>query len=302
MKKIVYLLIAITALSLTSQAQNDTMYIMKAGQKNAKYHVTNQVDSIIFYKPTNYFNSQAQNDTMYIMKAGQVTAKYHVTNQLDSIIFYKPTNSNSVTDASGNTYPTVKIGTQTWMAENLRSTKYSDGTNIPLVTDQTQWANNSTNNTKLPMMSWYNNDQATYTANKYGALYNWYAVSPTSNGNKNVCPTGWHVPTDAEWTTLTDYLGGSFVAGGKMKSTGTQYWNSPNARATNESGFSGLPGGTRRYDGSFVQIGDKGYWWSSTEDDTSNAWPRNMNYEIHHVGRGYHVLKQNGFSVRCLRD
>ncbi|MBU3714493.1 MAG: hypothetical protein FGM46_06040, partial [Ferruginibacter sp.] len=148
----------------------------------------------------------------------------------------------SVTDIDGNVYPIVTIGTQIWMAENLRTTKYRDGSNIPLVTDNTQWASNWNNQNPLqqPMMCWYNNDKTTYVNNKMGALYNWYAINPATNGNKNVCPVGWHVPTDAEWTTLTDFLGSTSVAGGKMKSTGTQYWLSPNTGATNSSSWSAI--------------------------------------------------------------
>jgi uncharacterized protein (TIGR02145 family) len=158
------------------------------------------------------------------------------------------------------------------------------------------------------MMCWYNNDQATYTANNFGALYNWYAVNPITNGNKNVCPAGWHVPTDAEWSTLINYLdpnaaGGNNnnTAGGKMKSTGTQYWQSPNTDATNESGFSGLPGGNRSYYGAFFNIGNYGYWWSSTEYDTGSAWHRTLGYSS---GNAYssNYSKTDGFSVRCLRD
>ncbi|NDC42012.1 MAG: hypothetical protein EBZ77_10760 [Chitinophagia bacterium] len=211
----------------------------------------------------------------------------------------------------GVNYPTVVLGNgQEWMAQNLNTTQYNDGTAIPLVTDTNQWAANYNNGTTLPMMCWYNNDQATYTANTFGALYNWYAVSPTTNGNRNVCPTGWHVPSDAEWSVLINYLdpnanGGNTnpnVAGGKMKSTGTQYWLSPNQDATNESGFSGLPGGAR---GNgvlpFVSIGEYGYWWSSTEDSTTNAWLRYLGYTNGNVGRITND-KGNGFSVRCLRD
>jgi uncharacterized protein (TIGR02145 family) len=187
------------------------------------------------------------------------------------------------------------------MAENLRTTKYRDGSNIPVVTDNTQWDNKINNSTTLPMMCWYNNDQATYTANKFGALYNWYAINPATNGNKNVCPTGWHVPTDAEWTTLATSLGGESVAGGKMKSTGTQYWLSPNTDATNSSSFSGLPGGSRYDGGTFGLIGNYGYWWSSTEGSTGSAWVRNLLY-----GRGgvyrLNYDKTDGFSVRCVRD
>jgi uncharacterized protein (TIGR02145 family) len=184
------------------------------------------------------------------------------------------------------------------MAENLRTTKYRDGSNIPVVTDNTQWANN---NTTLPMMCWYNNDQATYTANKFGALYNWYAINPATNGNKNVCPTGWHVPTDVEWTTLTTFLGGESVAGGKMKSTGTQYWLSPNTDATNSSGFSGLPGGYRGGSGAFGDIGNFGGWWSSTENDADDAWYRGLGYSYGDVYRN-NTIKSFGFSVRCVRD
>ena len=150
-------------------------------------------------------------------------------------------------------------------------------------------------------MCWYNNDQATYTDNKFGALYNWYAINPATNGNKNVCPTGWHVPTDAEWTTLTTFLGGESVAGSKMKSTGTQYWTSPNSDATNSSGWSGLPGGFRYYSGTFFTIGSYGYWWSSTEGGTDDAWNRSLYFDVSDVYR-YGGNKTNGFSVRCLKD
>ena len=219
----------------------------------------------------------------------------------------------TVTDASGNTYPTVTIGTQVWMAENLRTTKYRDGSNIPVVTDNTQWANNWNNGNPLsqPMMCWYNNDQTTYTANKFGALYNWYAINPATNGNKNVCPTGWHVPTDAEWNVLIANLDPSYnptatgtqstTAGGKMKSTGTQYWLSPNTGATNSSGWSGLPGGFRRNYGPFNFIGDNGGWWSSTESNSDDAWFRLLGYFYGSVYRDYYC-KAYGFSVRCLRD
>lgn len=209
----------------------------------------------------------------------------------------------SVADQQGNTYATIVIGTQEWMAENLRTTQYSDGTPITLVTDPNQWA---ANNTTIPMMCWYDNDQATYTANRFGALYNWYALSSTTNGNRNVCPTGWHVPTDAEWSTLINYLdpnadGGNNIntAGGKMKSTGTQYWQSPNTGATNESGFSGLPGGYRTDGGQFGS--GFGYWWSYTESSTVAAWNRILPYSNGSVGRA-NLDKAHGFSVRCLRD
>jgi uncharacterized protein (TIGR02145 family) len=181
------------------------------------------------------------------------------------------------------------------MAENLKTTKYNDGTAIPLVTDGTAWSVLST-----PGYCWYNNDAATYKPT-YGALYNWYALNATSNGGKNVCPTSWHVPTDAEWTTLTTYLGGETVAGGKLKETGTTHWLSPNTGATNTTGFTALPGGYRYSGGTFGNVGGYGYWWSATEFDAGSAWDRMMRYNNSDVWRSFDD-KMVGISVRCLRD
>ena len=199
-----------------------------------------------------------------------------------------------ITDIDGNVYRTVNIGNQQWMAENLKVSKYSDGTTIPNITDNTEWQNNTTG-----AWAYYNNDVANNA--KYGKLYNWYAVSPTTNGTKNVCPTGWHVPTDAEWTVLTDYLGGESVAGGKMKEVGTTNWLSPNVDANNVSLFSALPGGYSNSSGYYALIGDAGYWWSSTENETYDAWLRSL-FVYDGVANRYYNVKQNGFSVRCLRD
>ena len=201
---------------------------------------------------------------------------------------------SNITDVEGNSYKTVYIGTQQWMGENLKTIKYSDGTTIPNITDNTQWSSNTKG-----AWAYYNNDVANNA--KYGKLYNWYAVSPTTNGNKNVCPIGWHVPTDAEWTVLTDYLGGVSVAGGKLKEVGTTNWNSPNTDATNTSLFSVLPGGNRNLDGSFNVIGSFGYWRSSTELNTYNAWARGLGVNIGNASRASND-KRNGLSVRCLRD
>ena len=201
----------------------------------------------------------------------------------------------NITDSEGNSYKTVTIGTQTWMAENLKTSKYSDGTMIPNITDKKQWNKDTTG-----AWSYYNNDAANNA--KYGKLYNWFAVSKTTNGNKNTCPTGWHVPTDAEWTVLTDYLGGVNVAGGKMKEVGTTNWNSPNKDATNTSLFSALPGGYRDgYGGNYGHIGNSGFWWSSTESETHSAWSSGLDYNTGNEVRA-DGGKVNGLSVRCLRD
>ena len=211
---------------------------------------------------------------------------------------------NGVTDIEGNTYKTFTIGTQTWMAENLKTSKYNDGTSIPNVKDSLEWL-------KLTTGAWcyYDNDNK-YNA-KYGKLYNWYAVDSTTNGNKNVCPTGWHVPTDAEWSVLTDYLGGDSIAGGKMKEVGTTSWDSPNTNATNTSLFTGLPGGYRKgncnycgdnsYEGVCVLIGARGYWWSSSELSGGNSWFRSLSRDEGDVYRGG-LDFDSGFSVRCLKD
>ena len=153
------------------------------------------------------------------------------------------------------------------------------------------------------MMCWYQNDQTTNIANKFGALYNWYAINPATNGNKNVCPAGWHVPTEAEWTTLITFLGGKFLAGGKKRSTGTQFWSSPNIDATNSSGFSGLPGGTRNSDGEFpFSINDEaGYWWSLSQNYPRTAW-YTLIYSDHGSISVYDGNKEDANSVRCVKD
>jgi uncharacterized protein (TIGR02145 family) len=200
------------------------------------------------------------------------------------------TPGNGVT-FNGYNYTSIVLGNgQEWMAENLRTTTYANGDPIPNVTDSTQWLNLTTG-------AWahFNNDNQ--YENPYGKLYNWYTVADP----RNVCPTGWHVPTDAEYTLLTDYLGGEPVSGGKMKSTGTQYWLNPNTDATNESGFSGLPGGDRKFNGTFEYIGAGGFWWSSAEYVPLGAWLRDLNYDNGALER-YYYNKSSGFSVRCLRD
>ena len=197
---------------------------------------------------------------------------------------------------------TVVIGNQTWTTKNLDVTTYSDSTAIPQVTDPTTWS-------KLTTGAWcyYNNNPANGAV--YGKLYNWYAVAGIWNEasktevslRKKLAPTGYHVPSDTEYTTLTDYLGELSVAGGKMKEVGTKHWKSPNTEATNSSGFTSLSGGSRDNFGSFDFIGEGGNWWSSSEANTNYAWHRYLGY-----GQGsansYNDDKNHGFSVRCIRD
>jgi len=199
----------------------------------------------------------------------------------------------NVTDIEGNSYKTVIIGKQQWMAENLKVSKYNDGVPIPTITDNEAWRSLTTG-----AWCYYNNDAANNV--KYGKLYNWYALNPTTNGNKNVCPTGWHVPSEDEWTILTDFLGCDLYAASKMKEVGTANWLNSNSDATNSSLFTGLPGGFRYYDG-FYQIGSNGFWWTSTEYSYGYALNYCMYSDYTNITRSYNN-KYRGLSVRCLKD
>ena len=196
---------------------------------------------------------------------------------------------NKEKDPYKETCTLITTGTQTFMDKNLVVVTYRNGDVIPQVTDQTAWASLTTG-------AWchYNNDPANDTI--YGKLYNWYAV----NDPRGLAPQGWHIPTDAEWTTLSTLLGGTSVAGGKMKTTGTSLWLS-NTEATNSSGFAGLPGGIRNDDGSFSSLGYEGYWLSSTQASSTDALFRSLSYDNGLLNR-YNYYKKGGFSVRCLRD
>ena len=186
---------------------------------------------------------------------------------------------------------TVTIGEQVWMLKNLDVSIYRNGNPIPQVTDQNSWAGLTTG-----AWCWYNNDSATYDA-VYGKLYNWYAV----NDPRGLAPADWHVPNDVEWATLSAFLGGDAVAGGAMKEVGTTHWITPNAGATNSSGFTGLPGGARDDHGGFAFIENDAYWWSSVALFQAEAWSRYLGFYDSLIG-GTNAPKQIGFSVRCLRN
>jgi len=198
--------------------------------------------------------------------------------------------ANKMNDIDGNQYDVIKIGNQIWMKENLKVSKYRNGEAIPTGLVNTVWAN-----TNKGAYAIYNNDNTNNV--RYGKLYNWYAV----NDSRGLCPSGWHIPSESDWSTLLSYLGGRLACGGKLKSIGTSYWYSPNSDATNVSGFSALPGGYRNDDGSFNNIRYYAFFWSATEYDYSNAWNRDLFFNIGSVDRN-NYFKQNGFSVRCLKD
>ncbi|MBC8214179.1 MAG: fibrobacter succinogenes major paralogous domain-containing protein [Candidatus Marinimicrobia bacterium] len=202
--------------------------------------------------------------------------------------------TGTMTDIDGNIYQTIQIGNQTWMAENLKVTHYRNGDAIQTGYSNSEWED--LYDTETGAYCVYDDQES--NADTYGYLYNWVAVDDT----RNIAPEGWHIPTDEEWQILVDFLGGSSVAGGKMKETGTVHWNSPNTGATNESGFTALPGGYRSYDyGNYNDMGNTGCFWSSTEYDSTNAWTRKLYYYSSEVPR-YYYCKKHGISVRLVRD
>ena len=248
-----------------------SMLIYKKGESQSINYDIRQIDSIWF-----------ENNLEMKMLKRENLITYNISD-IDSIFFVF------------NECDEIQIGNQIWMCKNLDVSHYRNGDSIPEVQDPTAWENLTTG-----VWCYYKNDQA--NGEIYGKLYNWYAV----NDPRGLAPVGWHVPTDEEWTELVNYLGGSSVAGGKLKATGTieggdGLWRSPNEGATNEIGFSALPGGYRYNDGSYSSLGTTCTWWSATESTAAGAWNRSLFYYHNNVGR-YYYGKGHGFSVRCVRD
>ncbi len=198
--------------------------------------------------------------------------------------------TDKITDNDGNTYTSVTIGTQVWLVENLKTTRYNDGIAIPNVSDAAEWSNLTT-----AAFCWYNNN--TSYKSPYGALYNWH----TANSDK-LCPKGWHVPSAEEWNMLITNSGGSDIAGGKLKEAGTAHWYSPNTGAINESGFTALPGSQRDEDGSFsYEIGYNGLWWTTTDYSAELAHGIWISNDFNEVFTSMEDKRQ-GYSVRCIKD
>ncbi len=198
--------------------------------------------------------------------------------------------TEELTDIDGNKYSTIDIGGQIWTADNLKTTSLNDGTEIPLVPSTTEWLT-----TTDPGYTYYNGDPDTY-AETYGALYNWYAVA-----TGKLCPSGWHIPSDEEMTALMEYLGGQFVAGGKLKETGTTHWKSPNTGATDEIGFTGLPGGYKSPDGIWQYLGEYGNYYTTSDSSTTHAYRYYLSYQHKWIFRAA-SHKNYCFSVRCVKD
>ncbi len=214
-------------------------------------------------------------------------------NDTTKVVFNPDLKYGVMSDQDGNSYKTITIGTQTWMAENLRTTKYRNGNPIPNVTNNLAW-----NPLTTGAYCTYENTTDQSEIATYGRLYNWFAV----NDSSNLAPVGWHLATDAEWDTLTTFLEGIDVAGAQMKETGTSHWNSPNLDATNLSGFSATPGGFRYfYDGKFKDKGNYGYYWSTSEFNSTDAFYRYLKFDDATCKRFY-IYKTYGCSVRCVKD
>lgn len=249
-------------------------------------------------------------DTLYMYKAGVVMSKLAV-NDIDSVTFsktYLKPVTGTLTDNEGNIYHWIKIGTQTWMVENLKSTKFRTGESISNVTDATIWSNAT-----FAASCNYNND--TVNGIKYGKLYNWYAV----NDSRNICPVGWHIPTEAEWVTMVNYLisNGYNYDGtttdnklGKAMASKTDWKESTTIGAVgndmtknNSSGFNGLPSGVRNADGTFSDIGNFCMWWTTTIGNSStNAWFRYIISSGAYTNSYSDGDMKRGYSVRCIKD
>jgi uncharacterized protein (TIGR02145 family) len=232
-------------------------------------------------------------NTKYYVRAFAINEKGIAYGDEQSFTLWLNVPGPDVTDIDGNKYTSVKIGSQIWMVENLRTTRYRNGDSIGTTHPDTLMVNIESS----PKYQWaYKGEKNNVTS--YGRLYTWYAV----NDSRNIAPTGWHVPTADEWKKLINYLGGDNTAGGQLKATGLTYWKSPNAGATNASGFTALPGGFRELDGSFQAQGYGTYFWSSTDD---------LNFGVEIVGVGTYDkttglsgagAKWDGFYVRCIKD
>lgn len=206
------------------------------------------------------------------------------------MMFAFASHAQTVTDIDGNIYDTLHIGTQVWLKQNLKTTRYKNGDAIAEITSNILWVS-----TNSGAFCWYGNDSITY-GTTYGAIYNWHAVN-----TNNLCPAGWHVATNNDWTILANYVGGATIAGGMLKEADTLHWNPPNTGAMNTVDFTALPGGNRAMGGAFDRIQDYGYWWSATEQNSTNAWSWRMSYNSTAVSN-LSASKQHGYSVRCVMD
>jgi len=283
-----------------------TLKILSINQSSGKTGI-NHISSTVISDSPNPLNIQKTIESKGIMSVdmqyndGDVLKLTGRSGTYRTVRILDPVISGTLTfsfipcyDADDNKYSIVSIGSQTWMAENLKTTHYNNGELILTTSNP----NTNISSMSTPKFQWaYNGIEG--NVNVYGRLYTWYALTDS----RGVCPTGWHLPTDSEWTVLTDYLGGLSVAGGKLKTTGTTHWTNPNIGANNKSGFSALPSGYRHQDGTFGLMASSAYFWTSETGSSSNyGWSRWLQAGASSVTRYGIQTKQLGLSVRCLKD
>ncbi|GEM_PF-6095473 len=271
-----------------------------ASRKNQNGNINRKIVAKVIYNVVNMKLEKTQTQAnlgIYMHKIifmdgakilGEIAPKIDYYDKVN-LIKEKPALGSTVTDIDGNIYNTITIGNQVWMVENLRTTKFNDGESISNVKDQSEWAKLAT-----PAYCWYQNDASQMKVN--GALYNWFAVN-----TGKLAPQGWHVPTNIDWTTLTDYLGTESIAGGKLKEIGYTHWLKPNAGATNETGFTAIPAGQRNWGGVFSDLGSYADFWSSSKYDEKHAGRRTIDEISLHVQNGGGSFA-SGHSVRCIKD
>ncbi len=293
-------------LSWTDNATNETGYKIQRKTGNGSFTDAGSTGTdISTFSDLGLTNNTTYTYRVYAFNSAGNSLQYSnevtvITNTVSQTYSYTP--GPIVTDINGNIYQSITTSCgQTWTKKNLNVSRYRNGDAIPQVTDATQWQNLTTG-----AWCWYNNDSANYSY--YGKLYNWYAV----NDSRGLAPQGWHIPTDIEWNNIViciDPLADivcsgcsqSSTAGGAMKETGTTYWLSPNISGNNNSGFAGLPGGSRNSSGFFTSVGVSGIWWSCSELSTSNSWQRVLTYTSADVLRNY-INKAFGNAVRIVKD
>lgn len=299
---------------------NQGIYMVNVLTLNGKYtgkllsNSENSGTPSITYQGKNYSSDQrsvlksTQNIVQMQYNDGEILKFTGKSGDYSTIVVDIPKESKTITfsfiqciDGDNNSYPVILIGSQIWMAKDLRTTHYVNGTSITKVSDDSSW--NSLELTDAAYC-WYNNDSVNY-ADTYGALYTWPAAmyNSTSWEERGACPIGWHIPTYYHWLTLIDFLGGKNIAGGKMKEAYTMHWETPNEGATNSSGFTALPGGIRNDNGVFSKIGRQNSWWASSWDNIFGNGADVVNLTFDSSGIILNHSKYNfGYSVRCVKD
>ena len=289
------------ATSVTSSGFTANWYM---NQNSTEYYLDVSTDPLFATFLAGY-NNKSKGDAISDAVAGltgnvpyyyRVRAKNQFGTSVSSTAMIVVTSAEVVVDGDGNNYTYVTIGTQQWLVENLKTTKYIDGTAIPNLTVDADWIVEDGTGGHDGAYCWYSNNIANKTP--YGGLYNWYAVDNTHG----LAPTGWRVATSTDFATLTAFLGGNSVAGGKLKETGIIHWNNPNIGAVNEVGFSLVGTGSRLNDGTFVQINEYGNLICSNENSPTEAIVMNVKDSNIDIRWGYHSTKNYGYTVRCMRD